>query len=567
MAIMYPEKPKEFILNSKEDIMFEALSNLPDDYYIFHSFSIVNVVNDNMYESETDFVVFNPNKGIMCIEAKAGNVKYEDGTWKYGSGIIMNHDGPFHQASVNKYKLMNYFKIKGYSDLINKCKLIHAVWFPSIPKNKIDNIDLPSDADRNIILTIESIENIEEDISRIFNISLPNNINTNLTSLESKTILNKILAPKFDLISITEIDINHKRQVFKKMLREQIALLNYLDEQREAIINGMAGTGKTVLAIEKAKRHADKNEKVLFLCYNYYLKEYLKENYEYANVDYYTIDGLVCDMCRLPKANYDTFKELLTEMYVNDTFPYNHVIIDEGQDFGKTNLSEFEIIDLIRENALHNDKGTFYMFYDKNQTIQSVDVPNYIKDADCKLTLYKNCRNTINIARTSLRLLGSDKSPVMYEGAIYGNTPKMYFCDDRIKSIKKINFVIDELEKNKITNIQILTCKTEDASIIKNDCLGGKYLYNGKRISFTTCRKFKGLEAEAVILIDIDKNIDKQDMELITYVGASRAKYELTIIANINEKEAGDLADRYDIKNRKNIFKTLATLFNSKYIE
>ena len=88
MAIMYPERPKEFSINSKEDLMFEALSKLPDTYYIFHSFKIVKVIDNKIYESETDFVIFNPQKGILCIEAKAGNVKYEEGKWMYGSDKI-----------------------------------------------------------------------------------------------------------------------------------------------------------------------------------------------------------------------------------------------------------------------------------------------------------------------------------------------------------------------------------------------------------------------------------------------------------------------------------------------
>ena len=79
MAIMYPNKPKECSTNSKEDLMFEALEKLPDTYYVFHSFKIVNVIDEKMYESETDFVIFNPKKGILCVEAKAGNVKYEEG--------------------------------------------------------------------------------------------------------------------------------------------------------------------------------------------------------------------------------------------------------------------------------------------------------------------------------------------------------------------------------------------------------------------------------------------------------------------------------------------------------
>lgn len=33
--------------------------------------------------------------------------------------------------------------------------------------------------------------------------------------------------------------------------------------------------------------------------------------------------------------------------------------------------------------------GTFYVFYDKFQLIQSRQVPKYFFDADCKLILYK----------------------------------------------------------------------------------------------------------------------------------------------------------------------------------
>ena len=37
MAIMCPEVPKEYDLASREGIIFEALSKLPDDYYVFHA--------------------------------------------------------------------------------------------------------------------------------------------------------------------------------------------------------------------------------------------------------------------------------------------------------------------------------------------------------------------------------------------------------------------------------------------------------------------------------------------------------------------------------------------------
>lgn len=567
MAIMYPERPKEFSINSKEDLMFEALSKLPDTYYIFHSFKIVKVIDNKIYESETDFVIFNPQKGILCIEAKAGNVKYEEGKWMYGSDILMSHDGPYHQASNNKWKLSMLIKKYRLEYLLNKCKLLHAVWFPSIPKHKLEEVSLPPEADLRITLTSESIDNIEEDVSKIFDIQLPNNVKTELDTKETNLILNRILAPHFNLISIPEIKLNHKRQVFKKMLNEQISLLNYLEEQNNAIINGMAGTGKTVMALEKARRHSINNEKVLFLCYNYYLKEYLKSNFEYENVDFMTIDGLACKLTNNSKPDYELLNEVLIEMYDRGIFPYKHVIIDEGQDFGKYDIEEEEILDLLKANVIDNERidGTFYLFYDKNQMIQSHKMPSFISEADCKLTLYKNCRNTINIARTSLRFLGNNKNPKMYDGALIGEQADMYYATDIEESIHTLNYVIDKLEEEKYENIQILTCKTEDTSIIKNECIDGKYSYRGKKYPFTTCRKYKGLEAESVILIDIDEELMREEIEQLLYVGASRAKYKLNIIANLNEDKCGILLEKYGYKKDRKPYKSLATLFNSRF--
>ena len=75
MAIMIPNRPHTFSPASLEGIMFEGLEKLPDDYYVFHSLRISTVVDNTFHESETDFVVFNKRLGILCLEAKAGQVQ------------------------------------------------------------------------------------------------------------------------------------------------------------------------------------------------------------------------------------------------------------------------------------------------------------------------------------------------------------------------------------------------------------------------------------------------------------------------------------------------------------
>ena len=69
---MYPEKPINYDPRSAENIMFDALNKLPDDYHVFYSTDIQNVKSNKLIEHEVDFIVFHKNKGILCIEAKNG---------------------------------------------------------------------------------------------------------------------------------------------------------------------------------------------------------------------------------------------------------------------------------------------------------------------------------------------------------------------------------------------------------------------------------------------------------------------------------------------------------------
>ena len=568
MAIMYPDIPYECTPASREEIMFDKLKNLPEDYYVFHSFKIVSVDAGVITASETDFVVFHPNKGILCIEAKAGKVKLEGNKWKYASGDEMSHGGPYRQAENGKWRLRDYIKNSDYGYLINRCKLLHAVWFPSVNRKYVSNINLPSEADMKITLTSDSLDNVEEEISAIFDIELPNKVETKLTAADTKLLIDKFLAPTFDLVPIANMKVENQRYVFKRMLKEQVALLNYLEEQDNAVINGLAGTGKTVMAVEKARRHAENSEPVLFLCYNHYLKEYLQDNYGHPNITFYTIDGLACKLCDTVTPNYERLKYVLEEMYLEETFPYQHIIIDEGQDFGKERLNDISVIELLKANVVEEGKnGTFYLFYDKNQMVQAESLPSYIGESDCKLTLYRNCRNTENIATTSLRLLGENKKPKLFDGAIVGDSPEMFFAEDVSRTVSTLNAIIEKAWSEDYTDIQILTCKTEQNSIIADECSTGVYLYKAKKIPFTTCRKYKGLEADVVIMVDLDNDTFENDAEQVMYVGSSRARYKLSLICNLSEKVCEYFIEKQNAKKGKIVEKSFATLFNSKYRE
>lgn len=568
MAIMIPEKPLDVPEYSREDEMFNALELLSDDYYVFHSFRIITKSGNTIHESETDFVIFNIQKGIMCIEAKAGSVFCKNDTWYYKSGAEMKHGGPYKQADLNKWKLSKYFEKVGLSSLLSKCKLTHAVWFPSISMATINQINMPIDGDRAFTLSSEDLKNPSSAIERIFNLDFKGQPETSLTVLEANTIIDSILCPTFELLPLKSVELDYKRRIYGRLLKEQANILNFLEEQPFAAISGVAGTGKTLIAVEKARRHAQSGDKVLFLCFNKHLCEHLKSNYHYDNVSYYTIDAFACSICHSEYADFDEFETRLLDLAYNNNFPYKHIIVDEGQDFGQTRIEEASILNILEEIVLDDSVcGTYYIFYDKNQLVQGHELPNSIKDADCKLTLYKNCRNTENIAITSMRPLKEAKTPKMFSGCITGDSPKIYINSDVKEQISFINKSIKGLLNEKINDIVILTCTTEEKSILSNYVVDGTYNAFEKKFKFTTCRKFKGLEADAVILVDVGKNNLIYNDSLLFYVGASRARFYLIISSIVNEEDCIEVASSFDLSLTGNLHKKIAAKLNSLLVK
>ena len=294
MAIMIPDVPRDYNPASLEGVMFDALKKLPPDYYVVHSFKNVYVEGNMLHEGEADFVIFNQTKGLLCIEAKAGAVSYVGGCWKYANGHIMKHGGPYNQAAGNKWDLLNVVQNSALKDITQRCKFLHAVWFPSISEEKMHGIKFPKEADRHITLTMEALEDPEPYINAIFSIELENHIKTDLSNQDVRRIIREVICPNFSIFPSKSFDNDLKKIVFHRLLKEQEGLLNYLVEQKSAVINGAAGTGKTMIAVEKATRHATNGERVLFLCYNVMLRDYLNSGYHHEMIDYMTIDKFAC---------------------------------------------------------------------------------------------------------------------------------------------------------------------------------------------------------------------------------------------------------------------------------
>ena len=539
MAVMIPEIPNPFQTRSLEDVMFEALKSLPDSCMIFHSFRLTDVKAGILNESETDFIIFDRERGVLCLEAKAGAVSFRDGRWMYGNGTPMRSGGPFRQAAANKWKLMELIGNSRLGFLTERIKFLHGVWFPSLSSERIDEIVMPPEADRRIVLGSEALFDAWTCIEHLFSLNVPAGIVTDISDGEFRAVVREILCPKFNIFPPPGFDVDLKHAVFHRMLDEQSGILNFLTEQRSAVVNGAAGTGKTMIAVEKAVRHAADGERVLFLCYNSELKKFLVLHYENPLIDFMTLDGYVCRLCGVSVSDYGRAEKKLKDFAAFDSFPYDHVIVDEGQDFGRDAVENAKLLHLLHDAVLAdpNSKSSCYVFYDRFQVVQSDRIPGFIRNAECRLTLHKNCRNTENVCRTAMSLLPECGKAEVLRG-IAGKIPCIHFCGEKTY-FNALDDVIGGLHRDGIDDIVILTLSTETDSIVSGSIRNGVY----GECRFMSCRKFKGLEADAVILVDFTELTVINDAMLF-YVGASRARIRLEIMTTMDNESCRNTMER-----------------------
>ncbi len=255
----------------------------------------------------------------------------------------------------------------------------------------------------------------------------------------------------------------------------------------------------------------------------------------------------------------------------HNSFLYKHIIVDEGQDFGlvdaeladaesSTGNENCSIIDWLQEAAVA-ENGTFYLFYDKYQMVQGgghveYALPDCIQNCDCRLTLHCNCRNTKEIAKTSVTPLKDKKSKAIKPttACFWGEpaVPTMHIVQESTEIISVLNSVLDSFAAEHIDNAVILTVGIERYSALAEHISTNAsevysiYKHNGKKYKVTTCIKFKGLEADAIVIVDLCKNSFMGQNGLNFYVGSSRAKYRLDMICQLSDDDCYEVVHALD---------------------
>ena len=549
-ARIYPIKESIDEMPISERLVYEYLESLSDSFTIFHSVQWIK--RGNKWKStwkENDFLILNKKLGALVLEVKGGDIHYSGGVFHQINTLTgeeqelsdKKRNDPLSQAIDGIYhyrKLLDSMK-KGLSD---RFPVEAAVWFTNpVIHEVIPNFPLKYREASGAIL---GNEDFKKGPAAIYNVyDFYNNYGkVNITDDEYDEII-KSIGSDFDLVSAPEYYKGQLDNAFLKLTNEQTGLLDYISEQRSATIQGVAGTGKTIVAKEAARRFGAEGRQVLYLCFNRFLYLYLMHRYPYENVTYLNIHTFI--QVYNPGNSSDLSKPndraIALEEIDRDSLPFEDVVIDEGQDLVNDEIMYFKELTELKE-------GHFLVFYDKNQLLTTNEVPECIEKSECKLLLTRNCRNTFEIALTSYNVIDTELNQKTQ--MIHGKKTTISFAkgDPKQKLAKLIREFTNEQNGYNLGEIVILSLKPERYSILSGITnIDGipisREKYNNT-VFFTTASKFKGLESRVVVIIDIDESaFNREDKKRDFYVACSRATQRLSLFINGDEKKIRNIAD------------------------
>jgi len=550
MVTFIPPYMGEEIKSNAEKKMYGVLQELNmEDAYVLHSLGLPR--HQSKIYGEIDFVVV-CKRGVACLEIKGGRVECKAGKWffidRYGTKR-QKPEGPFAQVTGNMFSLRTELR-NGLSKNphIKNALMACGVVFPDIEFKS---------ASQEIIQEIvydNRTENITDYINKIFDYwaERQHREPTPLSKNDVKEIVD-YLRGDFIFIPTLRDRLDHIERRLVRLTNEQAQIMNALGMNSHLLIEGNAGTGKTLLATEFAQKSAEKGEKVLYLTFNKNLAKNInahvlqQKNLKVINIhalfgEYVTID--------VPKMNENPqkyFGEELPEQFfewVNslppeelDDLKYDLLVMDEGQDIIKPVY--LYSLDVLLKNGL--EKGKWAIFYDEKQNIYNpeyADGMDIIESYSCtRFKLFVNCRNTVQIGTYSSKMSGVEINEFLHEN---GEEVQKIAYTDLADFKQQIKNIVKELRSEKIdpADVVFLAPKKYSNSILHEigfevNELGNQFDIGSLLPRYSTIQGFKGLDAKIVILVDVD-NISDKNFAKFMYIAGTRARTLLYVVASEN---------------------------------
>ena len=552
MATFYPAQYFDDPTNesvSGEKLFAVALKEqLSDNFTVFHGFEWIaqSGKQRRVKAGEIDFLICHPALGMLIVEIKGGfiSLNQENRKWISTShqGIARTISDPYVQAKKCVDGLSEKLREKLASD--DYFDIYHAVCFPDCELVG----DLPAHGDPRITIDCQGMNHLNEKIAEIHKFFHEEKEHRPGEKSYEEIIeaLKILFAPQLQSKGSISAELRSQEIEFQRLTFHQTKVIDMVKSNRYLLVEGCAGSGKTLLAKKLAEIRKSENKQTLVLCFNELLGQELYHDLEPLGR---ITAGHFHDICsritgttinpngdfeteynRLVNLTLETLKNGFSKLF--ETPKFDSIIIDEAQDF------EPLWWDIVEQLLVAN--GFLAVFTDANQALYGNEkgVP-----ADrfpfTNLQLCENFRNTKCIHEDVTQFyVGTEET---YCIGPWGKAPdwiEAKTVNDQWNILNKLIDILTNEEHVHQSDIIVLTPLGMGSTMFKNQSSVGSFNFvpyekrNDYTINWSTIRRFKGLESPVVILLEFEESFKNHPrMEELLYVGMSRAKSSLFIIS------------------------------------
>ena len=403
---------------------------------------------------EIDFVAIIPREGIVCLEVKGGRVSCRDGVWRTVDGRGQVHEllkSPFRQVQQAMFALRDsiHKHFRPYSPE-SRCPIGCAVVLPDVQ-------ELPPtpEFERSDVIYSQDLQPISASIRRLIRHRLrdhqPSRNPCNPEPEQVQTIRN-FLRPEFYRVAAMSVRIERAEEKLLRLTEEQYDRLDELEDNPRCLFEGAAGTGKTLLAVEFARRRARAGDRVLLVCFNRLLGAWLQGQLRDSSVMVGTWHDVLRQAIRdsrvgqeflarereLAEGDAEAQRTLYGEVYPDyaetallerEEPPFDVLVMDEAQDL--LGPGKLPLLDLMIRGGLGGGRWSMFgdftrqSLYNRNRSGGSdhpvADLATYGRQGSeggsqgglqfVKAGLKRNCRNTRNIAEHTAVIAGFETPP------------------------------------------------------------------------------------------------------------------------------------------------------------
>ncbi len=523
-------------------------------------------------DGEADVVIAHPDLGILVIEVKAGEPTLDHaGRWWLGPNKLDR--SPFEQAKANKYELQGKIaSMPGWPHGNDGPIAGHAVAFPDVDLAAAGHArhSMGEDAPPQIILDATALETTDSTrawVEGAFGYWIGDGATRgHAPGTAGMAVIDALLAPTVTLTRRLGSTLREDRAELLHLSTEQMRILNAARGLRRLEVVGPAGSGKSMLAAERARRLASEGYRTLLVCYNQRLATSMTHELEdgpaAADLTVTTFHTLCERMARqadvlparpspIPQDWWDTTlpHALESAMSLLPDERYHAIVVDEGQDFAADWLQTLDLL-------LHAPgEDVLWVFHDPGQALYRDDVVAAAGLGLEPLELLENRRNPAPVAELASRFYTGAGTPFAMRES--GLRPRIIEAAAGAETLEALRRELHRLvmeEGVRTWDIGVLSgVSARDSGVWRQRRFGSVILGNaaltedGRHIGlppeqieddptdtvlFESIRRFKGLEAPVIVLLELpDEEHARGRLDALLYVALTRATSSLTVIA------------------------------------